>query len=438
VKNLNDDRLPVYELPPVRKPSIALVWLLNLIPYTGAGYFYAFGVERAAKPMLFFWIFMVVFGPLTLLPVYFILSALGTAHILNEDRKQRSLDVRLHETVSSEEIVQSVPRGKQLPLGESPEFASAAFMNRINSKKQILKSRQGGGDDKSNHALEAFEYKALAAERQLKERSAAESRAVAESSAFSPSPVEADSDQSAFASDPLVNFAPADAPAFTDDRGVSEKFWSNDPDSQSQVGGASQAPTRVPTETSNRESDDYINRLGDSYSIKAQLDAPNMVPEPTSVLVNSDQLIPDFGAVLVNSDQVLPEVSSMLVDSTQVTPEVSATLVDSTQVTPEVSATLVDSTQVTPEVSSTLVDSTQMTPEVSSTLVDSTQPVSLGNFDLPKFEFSFQDHLSAPLPTVGGESGAAGAGVSAAQCPKCGAARDTNFSFCLACGQSFL
>ncbi|MBS2000267.1 MAG: zinc ribbon domain-containing protein [Cyanobacteria bacterium SZAS LIN-5] len=355
MKNLNDDRLPVYELPPARKPSIALVWLLNLIPYTGAGYFYAFGVERAAKPMLFFWIFMVVFGPLTLLPVYFILSALGTAHILNEDRKQRSLDVRLRETVSGEELVQSVPRGKQLPLGESPEFASAAFMNRINSKKQILKSRQGDGDDKSNHALEAFEYKALAAERQLKARSEAESRAVAESPAFAPSPVESDSD---------------------------------------------------------------------SYSVGAQLVAPNVVPEPASVLVNSDQLIPDFSAVLVNSDQVLPEVSSMLVDSTQITPEVSSTLVDSTQ--------------ITPEVSSTLVDSTQMTPEVSSTLVDSTQPVSLGNFDLPKFEFSFQDHLSAPLATVGGESGAAGAGVSAAQCPKCGAARDTNFSFCLACGQSFL
>jgi hypothetical protein len=108
--------------------------------------------------------------------------------------------------------------------------------------------------------------------------------------------------------------------------------------------------------------------------------------------------------------------------------------VNSTQTTPDVSSMLVNSTQTTPEMGSLLVNSTQAAPDVSTQIPD-TSMISFGNFESPKFSFSFEEHISTPVS--GSEAFGATNAATAAPCSKCGAARDSNFSFCLACGQSF-
>ncbi len=449
MRNPDDDTLLSYELQPVPpQKSIALVWLLNLIPYLGAGYWYALGPAKAMRPMLFFFFFMIILGPGTLVPMYFILSALATAHLLNTGMAEREKALRFRETITSDDL-QQVPRGKQVSLSDSPEFAAASLMNKIHQRK--IKSLNAETDDQSNHALEAFEYKAQAAERQLRAREEAEAKA-----ARAQVPPERDAESTG---DGLVVVP--------------------------QNGDTNNLQNDISAVVSS-DSSDYINRINSSYSMDAEVaritsgvnrgasaetgavnktvaeeisavnaavpaQSPNLVPGVDAVLVDSNQFVPDVGAVLANSEQLTPDVSSVLVDSTQATPDVSSQLFDSTQATPDVSSQVIDSTQATPDVSSQLIDSTQATPDVSSQLVGSTRAapdvssqvaastqatpsVSVGDFELPTFSFSFDDHMAAPLSV----EGAGGATTKSSPCSKCGAARDPNFSFCLACGQSFL
>src|SRR5437868_1918161 len=96
-----------------------MVWLLNLIPYTGAGYFYALGAKQAIKSMMFIWIFLLIFGPGTLIPMYFILSVLGTAHILN---KNRSTAQKLRQVTLGRDVDSVLP-GQQIPMTESSEYS---------------------------------------------------------------------------------------------------------------------------------------------------------------------------------------------------------------------------------------------------------------------------------------------------------------------------
>ncbi|MBI2812258.1 MAG: hypothetical protein HYX67_15710 [Candidatus Melainabacteria bacterium] len=536
MNNLNNDRLSSFEShTDTKKPDVKMVWLLNLIPYSGAGYFYALGFKQAIKPMLFIWVFLFMFGPGTLLPMYFILSVLGTAHILNKNRTTAN---KLRQATLGKDI-DSVSPGQQIPMTESSEFSLSTLEIKAKKAERALKRLSADEEeDKSKHAFEAFEYKAQAAEKMLKARNAA-----TEAASFDP--------------DPAINFAPAAAPKFSDED-------SDDSAAPSVV----PARTSEPTSARSSDSTDYIDQVNSSYSIDAevanitagvnlgassnsqevnnflvqesasnvadlklaqlgdslrasqvsevsmtdmlasadqntaQIQSPNLVPdissqvassesyvpevtaqystEPlalpstsmtisglvpdvstqwvdsglsapdvNSQLVNSDVVVPEVNSQLVDSNQFAPDISSQLVNSTQATPDVNSQLVNSTQVAPDVNSQFVNSTQVAPEVNSQLVDSNQFAPDVSSQLVNSTQVApdvssqladtsltSFGNFESPKFSFSFEDHMATP---VAGEAAlGATSATTVTPCSKCGAARDPNFSFCLACGQSFL
>ena len=509
MNNPNNDRLSSFELHTnTKQPNLMMVWLLNLIPYSGAGYIYALGFKQAIKPMLFIWVFLLIFGPGTLAPMYFILSVLGTAHILTKNRK--TADKLRQATLGKD--VDSVPPGQQIPMTATSEFSLSTLESKAKHAKRALKRLSAEEQEgKSKHAFEAFEYKAQAAEKMLKARNA-----VASADNFDP--------------DPSINFAPAVAPKISDEgaddstsaqsvessdyikqvngsysidaevanitAGVnlgasansqevsnflvqesasnvadlklaqlgdslrssqaSEKsmtdILSNADQSTSQI----QAPNLVPDISSQvANSDSYVPEVSAQYSTEplalptnnmtiSGLSAPDVssqlvnsdqsVPDVSSQWVDSSQLAPDISSELVNSNTVVPEVSSQYVDSNQVAPDLSSQVVNSTQVAPEVSSQYVDSNQVAPDVSSQLVNSTQVTPEISSQLPD-TSLTSFGNFESPKFSFSFEDHMATP---VAGEAAlGATSATTVTPCPKCGAARDANFSFCLACGQTF-
>ncbi len=514
MNNLNNDRLSSFEShTDTKKPDVKMVWLLNLIPYSGAGYIYALGFKQAIKPMLFMWIFLVMFGPGTLLPMYFILSVLGTAHILNKNRATAN---KLRQATLGKDI-ESVSPGQQIPMTESSEFSLSTLESKAKKAKRALK-RLSTDDEaaKSKHAFESFEYKAQAAEKMLKARNAATS-----ANSFDP--------------DPAINFAPAAAPKFNDEetdalaaspvvpgRSVDSTDYINQVNSCYSIdaevanitagvnlgasANAQEVDNFLAQESASNVADLKLAQLGDSLGVSqasealmndmlssadqniSRIQSPNLVPnissqvapsdscvpevtaqystEPlalpsnsmiisgfsapdvSSQLVQSDQSVPDvssqwvdsnlsapdMNSALVNSDSVVPEVNSQLVDSNQFAPDVSSQVVNSSLVAPDLSSFLVNSTQVTSDVSSQLVNSTQVTPDVSAQLPD-TSLTSFGNFESPKFSFSFEDHMATP---VAGEAalGATGA-TTATPCSKCGAARDTNFSFCLACGQSF-
>jgi hypothetical protein len=486
VKNPDDDSLLTYELQPQPpKQDVRLVWLLNLIPFTGAGYFYAVGFRRAIKLMAFFWIFMWIFGVGTIAWIYFILSVLGTEHILKKRLANRDGAAIKFQRVSLDDL-QQVPRGRQVPLKDSPELAAASLMNKVQQTKRKIKSLSPDDDDNSGRAIEAFEYKAQAAERQLQARAAAEAKVVHAQVAPEPDAVLPGSNS-------------------TDSQ---HDFGSNASDYVTQVSNAYSVEAEVARITSGVSRGTAAETVAvnksvaqETFSVTSSLpvQSPDTVPNVDAVLVDSNQFVPDVGSLLANSDQATPDVASMLVDSTQCAPDVSSQLVDSTQATPDVnsqlfdstqaapdvssqlfnstqatpdvssqlfdstqvapdvssqlfdstqaapdvSSQLVDSTQSTPEASSQLFNSSQMTPEVNSKLLDSTQPtpeapqspsISLGNFELPTFSFSFEDHMATPSAS----ESAGGATTKSEPCPKCGVARDANFSFCLACGESFL
>ncbi len=388
-----------------KKPDVRMVWLLNLIPYSGAGYFYALGFQQAIKPMVCIWFFLFCFGPGTLLPMYFILSVLGTAHILN---KNRSTVNKLRQTTFGKER-DSVSSGQQIPMSASSEFSLSTLEGKAKKADRALKRMSTDDDEaKSKHAFEAFEYKAQAAEKMLKARSEAEAAATAAATA-----------QNRFDPDPAINFAPAAAPKFSDE-------------------DQSTAPSVVPMPSA--DSTDYITQVGNSYSIDAEVasitagvdsgatanstevndflvqeskgvQSPNMVPDVVSQVAQSNSYVPEVAAQYSTEPLALPSNDISI-------PGISA---------PDVSSQVVQSNQSVPDVSSMLVNSTQSTPDVSSQLPNT----SLGNFESPKFSFSFEDHMSAPI------TGAATSAATAAPCPKCGAAKDSNFSFCLACGQNF-
>ncbi|CAN5340056.1 hypothetical protein BH10CYA1_BH10CYA1_16200 [soil metagenome] len=495
MNNPNNHRLSSFQShTDTKKPDVKMVWLLNLIPYSGAGYFYALGFKQAIKPMLFIWIFLVIFGPSTLLPMYFILSVLGTAHLLNKNRTDAD---RLRQSTLGRDI-DSVPPVQQIPITPSSEFSLSTLDSKAKKAKRALKRLSADEQEaKSKHAFETFEYKAQAAEKLLKSRNGART-------------------DHNFDPDLAINFAPAAAPKFSDEE--------TDPR------GHSSASQAVPSNQSNFgqsvDPPDYINQFNNSYSIDGEvanitagvnlgasansqevdnflvqesasnvadlklaqfgdslqvsqaseasvtemlasadrytsrIQSPDLVPDISSQVAQSDSYIPEVTAQyssaplalpsnslptssysapevssqFVQSDQSVPDVSSQWVDSSLSAPDINAEVVNSDTVVPDLNCQFVDSNQFAPEISSQLVDSTQVTPDVSSQLPD-TSLTSFGNFESPKFSFSFEDHMATPL------AGEAAFGTASAAtdtpCSKCGALRDGNFSFCLACGQSF-
>ena len=514
MNNPDKDRLLSFEShTDTKKPDVKMVWLLNLIPYTGAGYFYALGASKAIKPMIFIWIFMLIFGPGTLLPMYFILSALGTAHILN---KNSATAKKLRQVTLGKDVGSVLP-GQQIPMAQTSEYSLSTLETKAKRAAKTLKRIGAENDDaKSKHAFETFEYKAQAAEKMLKARNQASEPApnvVPETSTESSDQqafAQQQSDSSDYISQVNSSYSQADSSYSIDAEvdGITSRVArgtaadasevsdflnkadaSNDADLKRAQFGESlkssrdseeamtamldsadlttsqiQAPNLVPDISSQvAPSASYIPEVTAQYSADplplpsgtmqntsgSSSDPMSRVPEVSSQISSADFVLPVSSSFLVNSDQSIPEVSSQLVDSSQFTPDVNSQLVNSEQDAPDVSSQLVNSEQVAPDVSSQLVNSSQFTPDVSSQLVNSEQFApdissqlpdsslsSLGNFEAPKFSFSFEDHMATPL--VADVTPSATSAATASLCPKCGAAKDSNFSFCLACGQSFL
>ena len=213
MNNPDKDRLLSFEShTDTKKPDVKMVWLLNLIPYTGAGYFYALGASKAIKPMIFIWIFLLIFGPGTLLPMYFILSVLGTAHILN---KHSSTAKKLRQATPGKNV-ESVLPGQQIPMTPTSEYSLSTLERKAKKASKTLKRMSAEDDEaKSRHAFETFEYKAQAAEKMLKARNDA-------ANSFDP--------------DPAINFAPAAAPQFSDE--------------EADFSGNSNAPQTTPSQLS--------------------------------------------------------------------------------------------------------------------------------------------------------------------------------------------
>lgn len=351
-----------------KKPDIKLVWLLNLFPYFGAGYFYALGVKGAIVPMLFIWSFMLIFGPGTLVPMYFILSVLGTAHILN---KNHATVTKLRQATFGKEV-HSVLSGKQIPMNSSTDFSLSTLESKATKAKRAL-NRMTAEDDaaKSKHAFEAFEYKAQAAEKMLKAREAAAAAGVVNK--FDP--------------DTAINFAPAEAPRFSDDE-TDESSGMVVPQTVSVVTAPTPVASPQAAATQDSVSSDYINQVSNSYSIDAEVS--NIT-----------------AGVNVGASANSAEVNNFLAQE----------------------SASIQSPNMVPEVASQIAASDSYVPNVSDTLVP-----SLGSFESPKFSFSFEDHMATSMSGVADSTSA----TTTTPCPKCGAAKDINFSFCLACGQSFL
>ncbi len=193
---MNNRRLPLPDPNAnANEPNIKLVWLLNLIPYLGVGYLYAVGL-KGFKVMLFFWIFELMFGsPMHLIWIYFILSVLGSAHIINKDR---STAIKLRQVDFNKEI-DSVEPGTQIPMGESSQYSLSTLEMKARKAEQVLKRLYGNEDAKSESATETFEYKALAAEKTLQARDSQSK----------------DAESNDAESQAAINFAPPDAPTFS-------------------------------------------------------------------------------------------------------------------------------------------------------------------------------------------------------------------------------
>lgn len=84
----------------------------------------------------------------------------------------------------------------------------------------------------------------------------------------------------------------------------------------------------------------------------------------------------------------------------------------------------------TPSTTASVLPTNQSLGSVPELVTNPDPSISFGNFESPKFEFSFEDHLSTSF------DGSSSAGESV-KCPKCGAARNSSFSFCLSCGHSY-
>jgi hypothetical protein len=144
--------------------------------------------------MIFVWAFELAFGsPIHLVWIYFILSILGSAHLMNKDR---ATAIKLRQAYFKDDV-KAVEPGQQVPMAESAEFSLPTLEEKARRAENSLKHMTAHEDDTSKHALEAFEYKALAAEKTLKARAS-------------------QSEQED--SDSTVNFAPPDAPKFSDEQ----------------------------------------------------------------------------------------------------------------------------------------------------------------------------------------------------------------------------
>ena len=355
---MNNRRLPLPD-PNANsnEPNIKLVWLLNLIPYLGLGYLYAVGL-KGFKVMLFFWIFELMFGsPMHLIWIYFILSVLGSAHIINKDR---STAIKLRQVDFNKEI-DSVEPGTQIPMGESSQYSLSTLEMKARKAEQALKRLNANEDAKSKSATETFEYKALAAEKTLQARDSqsndAESRG-AESNAS-------------------IDFAPPAAPGFIDE----EPSTGADPFS---------APSAVPESTFIKTDDgnsnkpqggaeppgsfDYSSQMNNSFMDSIVSDATSAVTLGASAGTLEVQQLLNQEDASNAADLKIAQTGASLNSSVMDEAAVKDLLKQSDD-----STNLAGAPSLVPEVSGEITPSDSCVPYVSSQY--SSDPVSLPNQD---------------------------------------------------------
>jgi DNA-binding transcriptional MerR regulator len=177
----------------------------------------------------------------------------------------------------------------------------------------------------------------------------------------------------------------------------------------------------------------WQNALTSVPEVNSQWQNPNTsVPEVSSQWQNVDTSVPEVNSQWQNSNTSVPDVSSQWQNVNANVPDISAETAKSDSNVPDIYSELTKSDQAVPNLSSELTKSDQSVPEVSSQITPTSS--TFGNFESPKFSFSFDDHISG---SAFGSATSAQKAIAEPHCAKCGDEKNPNFSFCLACGQSF-
>ncbi|HEY9678410.1 MAG TPA: hypothetical protein V6C76_10395 [Drouetiella sp.] len=527
--------------PPLVPPSnstksVKLVWLLNLIPYTGAGLIYAMGL-RCVPVLMVSWLILLTghsFG--TSVMVYIALSVIGSLHLKGT---QADKD-RLRHLRNSDNII-SPDRGTQVPLARDREF----WMHQHEAKMaRKAHKKHHDDDDHSDHATDLFEAKAHAAELQLKARAQQDSESGSGTVNTDSGRVSTDSGSgntdseigntvaeignTDFGSDAAdsgnesdaLDFRPADAPTFSDEtpqENPGKNIAASPAVAESQPRKDSAQDAKA--STSSLDDPSFSRPFGDGLpAMDLSADSPSAVPDISSMMAASDSIVPDVStqyssdslslpssemtidalakanvsataaaaasknvsapgdqssiggasSAPANNPIVAPDVSSQWQNTPIETPDVSSQWQNKPIETPDVSSQWQNKPIEIPDVSTEWQNKPIETPDVStewqnrpietpdvSTVVSSStsgEPAgstsnqtnsfdfshsNLGNFEIPKFEFSFSDPLQSTTASLSGGATEPAAGAVSDKCPKCGELKNSNFSFCLACGQTF-
>jgi hypothetical protein len=406
---------------------------LNLVPFLGLGFLYA--ARLKGLPILFFlWMAELAwFKSGAIVPLYFILSVLGTFVVVINKRKL-TVDDMLR------------------PLQDEPATAddTSAALEILERKEQVLKDVDlDPGGDRSDFALSSFDRKLQTAEKQLAARShntdKEEDDDVQPDLAVAPSSSTVDSTKGTepVSPDPTGRFVgsqsetAAEAAVFGPDPFAANAFK---PDGETAEGGSSTGSITVPAAATDSAS---------ATGFESKLDQPIQNTQPQSVISaeqtayaavradtmrdaarSADQLTSQFAAENAGAAAGFLDTSAQAEAAKLIEP-------DPTLATADAQATNAGAGQIN-------VPSPEFTPV----------PGLGETYDLGVHGFESSLGVVPTLPSLSGDSlsgspssamasteqsqisfatpGGAGAAQSA-KCPKCGADLNGQFSFCLSC-----
>jgi hypothetical protein len=395
-----------------KAPSIKYVWLLNLIPYLGLGYFYAVG-PQAFVLVMFFIIFEVLLGsPTHLVFIYLILSVLGTAKIITKDRSTRS---KLAQDHLRQELV-SRELGTQIPMGQSSEFSLPTLEMKAKRAELTLKKMSANDNEESKQATDTDPFSAPSAvpagsppvKTETSLSNISESALSAESTASLPSSSNGSLDYSQINNsfvDSIVSNATsaatlgASAGTLEVEQMLNQEAASNAADLSIAQAGASlnssvldEAAVKVLL----KQSDDSTDLAGAPYpvpKVSGQIAPSNSyvpaassqysaspadaldsnaraldisVPEVSSQWTNADASVPEVSSQWNNADTSVPEVSSQWNNAAAGVPDMNTQLQNAETNVPEVSSQWNNAETSVPDMNTQLQNAETNVPEVSS------------------------------------------------------------------------
>ena len=420
-----------------KAPSIKYVWLLNLIPYLGLGYFYAVG-PQAFVLVMFFIIFEVLLGsPTHLVFIYLILSVLGTAKIITKDRSTRS---KLAQDHLRQELV-SRELGTQIPMGQSSEFSLPTLEMKAKRAELTLKKMSANDNEESKQATDTDPFSAPSAvpagsppvKTETSLSNISESALSAESTASLPSSSNGSLDYSQINNsfvDSIVSNATsaatlgASAGTLEVEQMLNQEAASNAADLSIAQAGASlnssvldEAAVKVLL----KQSDDSTDLAGAPYpvpKVSGQIAPSNSyvpaassqysaspadaldsnaraldisVPEVSSQWTNADASVPEVSSQWNNADTSVPEVSSQWNNAAAGVPDMNTQLQNAETNVPEVSSQWNKAETSVSDMNTQLQNAETNVPEISSQWTDAEASVPEVSTQWKSPEFSCPD-----------------------------------------------